>query len=393
MKTFGQYFKYHFRSTFLRLIIMMAIVLVVSFINIESVVGLRYDQVRIQTGYGYYISDSSQRFIVGSNVRLETYTTMFAMLCTLMPIFELYCFRSRRNLDTMFTLPVSRTKMLFAHLLNGWIHVIIAFTAEAAIIFTVLRQEKYWVNESYLFGYYFVLLGVGLALYLFFSFVFLQGNTIIDGIVFMGAWSFAFEMIVWVVDTISWEFNKNHVGTLNYWLSRIENSVIFYSPFDRINELFENFMGIEDASSYPKYHIDNIYDYKIEANIGIAFWCTIGIVCLVLLYFTFKKQRVEKVEDISDSPIGYKFLIPFYVISIILWEYDPLVVAVGIIAMLVAYIIYRRTFRIKKWDIIMIGITILIGIGVGIAQYIIESNRTVEAAAYLYQKVFQHIIL
>ena len=169
--------------------------------------------------------------------------------------------------------------------------------------------------------------------------------------------------------------------------------MIFCSPFDRINELFENFMGIEDASSYSKYHIDNIYNYKIEANIGVAFWCAIGIACLVLLCFTFRKQRVEKVEDISTSPIGYKFLIPFYVISVILWEYDPLVVTVGVIVMLIAYIIYRRTFRIKKWDIIMIGITILIGIGVGIAQYVIESNRTVEAGVYLYEKVFQHINL
>ena len=63
------------------------------------------------------------------------------------------------------------------------------------------------------------------------------------------------------------------------------------------------------------------------------------------------------------------------------------------IAMLVAYIVYRRTFRIKKWDIIMIGITIVIGIGIGIAQYASQSNHAVKAGVYLCKTVFQHIVL
>lgn len=394
MKTFGQYFKYHFKSTFLRFVIMMAIVLTVSFINMEAIVNLRHGYIKVQNGLGFYVSDPSQYIIEASKVRLGVYTTIFAALCTLMPIFELYSFRSRRNLDTMFTLPVSRTKMLFAHLLNGWIHVTVAFAAEAVIIFSALHQEKDWVNESYIFGYYFALLSVGLAVYLFFSFIFLQGNTIIDGIVFMGAWSFAFMLpFLPAIEIIYRLTNYNNYHLLRSWLNLIGESVIVYSPMDRITTIFNSKMQIDTDYRELSYHPDQLNRYKIEANIGAAFGVVIGIICLVLLYFTFKKQRVEKVEDISTSPIGYKFLIPFYVISIILWEYDPLVVAVGVIAMLVAYIVYRRTFRIKKWDIIMIGITILIGIGVGIAQYVIESNRTVEAGVYLCENVFQYISL
>jgi len=185
--------------------------------------------------------------------------------------------------------------------------------------------------------------------------------------------------------------NYTASNTVSYWLLRIINSVVFYSPFDKITAVFQELMEIE--SSYTSNSIKNMNIDKIESNIGVAFWCVMGIICLVLLYFTFKKQRVEKVEDISNSPIGYKFLIPFYVISFMLVAYDPLIVVIGVIAMLVAYIVYRRTFKIKKWDIIMIGITIVIGIGVGIADYVIESNRTVGAGVYLCENVFQYISL
>ncbi len=370
MKSFGQYFKYHFKSTFLRLIIMMAIVLVISLINMGEIVDFRYDYLKVQIMGGI-----SKDAIIGARVRLAFYTTIFAALCTVMPIFELYSFKSRRNLDTLFTLPVSRTKMLFAHLLNGWIHITLAFTGEAAIIFAALLQEKHWVDESYVFGYYFALLGIGLVIYLFFAFIFSQGNTVIDAVVFMIAWIFAFAFPFLVADEL---FNIR--GDL---IDDIAYGMICYSPFDIVTSIFMDQM--EQYSS--------VSGYMLEASISCIFWGIIGIISALLLYLTFKKQRVEKVEDISTSPIGYKFLIPYYVISVILWAYDPLIVVIGVIAMLVAYIVYRRTFRIKKWDIIMIAITIVIGIGVGIAQYVIESNSTVEAAAQLCGNVFQHINL
>jgi len=244
MKSFGQYFKYHFRSTFLRLIIMMAIVLVVSFINIDGIIKMGHRYISYINEYGI----PNGHYVESMRVILGDYTTILAVLCTLMPILEFYGFKSRRNLDTMFTLPVSRTKMLFAHLLNGWIHIMLAFTAEAVIIFAALRQQKELIDESFLFGYYFVLLAVGLAIYLFFSFVFSQGNTIIDGMVFMAGWMFAFVMPFWIVEAINGDLrfygyvNYTASNTVSYWLLRIINSVVFYSPFDKITAVFQELM-------------------------------------------------------------------------------------------------------------------------------------------------------
>lgn len=343
MKTFGQYFKYHFRSTFLRFVIMMAIVLTVSFVNIEDIVRYRYD---FHQGY-------SPKTLIGTNVDMDIFTFIFGTLCTIMPIFELYGFRNRRNLDTIFTLPISRAKMLFAHLLNGWIHVTVAFVAEAVMIFSALRQEKDWVNESYIFGYYFSLLAIGLAAYLFFSFVFLQGNTVIDGIIFMAVWSFALMLAFMAVNNINYnyfrEINPENYRVLNEWIDDIGVNMCVFSPFGEITSMYESAMSINYSSE--------IYLHK--TIIGVTFWCVIGVISLVLLYFTFKKQRVERVEDISNSPIGYKFLIPFCIISLIFYEHTEIIYVLGeLIAMLVAYIVYRRTFKIKKWDIIMIGITV-----------------------------------
>lgn len=325
MKSFAQYFKYHFKSTLLRLIIVLVIALALSLASYGNL--LRFHEWEWGLDRIAYV-----------NVKLGWYTFIFASICMLIPVLELSNFKSRRNLDTMFTLPVSRTKMLLAHLLNGWIHITLAFTAEAIVIFTALRQAKYSVHESYFFGYYFALLAVGLAIYLFFAFIFSQANTIMDGIIFMGAWTFVFGLPIEV-----FELDNSFDGDL-----------IAYSPFIKITKLFTDLMEIH---SHDKINSES---YLVKSvNVEFIFWVAVGIVSAVLLYFTFKKQRVERVEDISTTPIGYKFLVPFLGISVI-WETgNPIIGIVILIIMLIGYIIYRRSVRLKISDLIMLGIAFL----------------------------------
>jgi len=349
MKSFGQYFKYHFKSTFLRFVIMTVIVLALSLLFFDEIVR------------AYYYVSSGDKNVDFANVHFGLFTMFFATLCVIVPMFELSGFKNRRNLDTIFSLPVSRTKMILAHALNGWLHITAIFTVEVGIMFAALRLEKEVLYESYLFGYYGAMLLLGLCVYLFFLCIFSQANTVGDGVVFVLSWSFVFALAVLLLK------NEFYVDMKDP--SLILNSTVFISSFKSITEMFMLLVE-EGTQNLSPYGLNQLGEVLLESKFALAFWGVIGVASAILLYFTFNKKRVEKVEDISDSPLGYKFLTPFIVLSCILLI-GSLVSFLGVfllIIMLVSYIVYRRTIRIKKWDIVMLGIAALTVILRSVAQ-------------------------
>lgn len=340
MKSFGQYFKYHFRSTFLRFLIMTVISFTISLLFFETII---------------YVNNPPNSEFFFSNVSLGIYTFIFAILCVIVPIFELSGFKHRRNLDTIFSLPVSRTKMLLAHVLNGWIQITTIFTMEVCVIFTALSTEKDHVNESYLFGYYGALLLFGLIVYLFSLCIFFQANTIADGIIFMGCWNLVF---VWIILFLSWSDLINY-EVLFGEIELISPTLVF-NVFGNITESF--MMLIEGIKPY---YVDELNELVLKVNMSFALWSIIGVVSAVILYFTFKNKRVEKVEDISDSPLGYRFLTPFFVLTSICMTSNFVLGVLLLIIMLISYIIYRRSVRLKKSDLIMLGVGVLVSLIAG----------------------------
>jgi hypothetical protein len=88
-------------------------------------------------------------------------------------------------------------------------------------------------------------------------------------------------------------------------------------------------------------------------------WTMIGIAAAVGYFVTFVKRRAEKAGEISNSWFGYKTLIPIYGCSLIFEMrsssgLNPLSL-VSFALMIVGYIVYRRGFRFKKSDIIVMA--------------------------------------
>ena len=110
MTSFKRYFFYHFRSTLLRgaVIAVISIALTMAFVT---------SSVRYHGATDIYIYTDVGFLGVAA-----------AVLCTVLPILELMDFKKRRNLDTLFFLPVSRAKMSMAHYLNGLIQTLIIVT-------------------------------------------------------------------------------------------------------------------------------------------------------------------------------------------------------------------------------------------------------------------------
>jgi hypothetical protein len=90
-------------------------------------------------------------------------------------------------------------------------------------------------------------------------------------------------------------------------------------------------------------------------------WIVVGIGSALGFVFTFGKRRAEKTQEVSESWFGFKLLIPLYAIAAMI-TYGDLFVLVVLIVAFVGYIIYRKGFHLKKWDWIMLGLLIPVGI-------------------------------
>ena len=81
-------------------------------------------------------------------------------------------------------------------------------------------------------------------------------------------------------------------------------------------------------------------------------WGVIGIAAAVGYVYRFAKKGAEKAGEISESWLGYKILIPIYGYCLIFLVSDFSVLSWLIFAlMIIGYVVYRRSFRLKKSDI------------------------------------------
>jgi hypothetical protein len=89
------------------------------------------------------------------------------------------------------------------------------------------------------------------------------------------------------------------------------------------------------------------------------FWALIGIMCFVGYVLLYSKYRADKAEEISDSWFGYKTLIPIFGPLFALESFDGFSIE-PIILMYIMYIVYRRSFKLKKRDYIVLAATVLL---------------------------------
>jgi hypothetical protein len=87
----------------------------------------------------------------------------------------------------------------------------------------------------------------------------------------------------------------------------------------------------------------------------------LAIACAFGFIWLFKNKRPENIGGISSSPFGYKVLLPVTAIAVINCEADDIsLVAIMLVTMIVGYIIYRRSIRLKLLDYISMAIGILV---------------------------------
>lgn len=339
MKTCASYFKYSLKKVLVEMLTLTVFaLLLVHFSVSQSIVHWKADGVLD---------------IRRSDLCLWVPSAILGVLAAVLPLLRLSAFKSRRNIDTLYSFPLSRRKMVAVQLGMGIGEMFCAFTLSYLYFIFLYKLKAGAFHLFWLLPNYFVALVGGLILYFFVAFFFWQGNTVADGIVF--AIGFAGAPALFVLD-LSILFNSSlmseAVWYLPFWHLNNTTGLFYYKAMQDSPEVME-VMG-EQLSN-------NAYFWELDSLVNKFYmyivWFFVACILAAMLFYFAGRSKAEKAGDISDSFLGYRTLVPFYGYSILLnsteraWEFSPIIY----LLMIVGYILYRRGFKLRMSDWICLG--------------------------------------
>lgn len=347
MSSFGRYFKYHFKNTAIRIPIIAAIAFL--FTTILSV-----DLVSRRPGdYIYPDTTIYYQYLDGAYSVLGCLAGLLVVLAFLLPALEMSGFKNRRNLDTMYSFPVSRVKLFGAHYLNGLLQMFIVYTV--VYVASACRMLPYGdiAKLHYLIPAYFFMLLSGISLYSVSMFGISQANNSSD--------SGMFALAYWLLPTAI--FAIRDFMTERFGLREETLESLGFLPVFSLADSYA------DSMNYARHELINSvaqFDWTFATRIKydwatfkwVIMWAVIALLCVAGFFWQASKQRTEKVGGISESVFGYAAIIPIFGLTLMTMINDPLLgILVSCALMLIGYFIYRRGVRLKLPDILSLAIT------------------------------------
>lgn len=271
---------------------------------------------------------------------------LVSVLGFIMPIMELSPLNNRKNLDTLYSFPVNRVSIALAHYLNGLIHIVIPYTASFLSALAIWGKYASLFRMKYFIGFYFAALAVGVLTYTFFSFTFSVANTTVDGTVISLLWIFAMCVpFLWLAR----EYNAEFIYTL-------ASNLIAFSPAFFVGYYFDDATSRFPSPSFNDYEL--LGELRVKLVRSLIIWSVIAVLCLIGFYLRYRSRRTETAGEVSSSPFGYMTLIPLYGVGLPLWIgiYSAIINAFMIALMIIGYVVFRRGFKFKKSDLIVLGV-------------------------------------
>lgn len=280
--------------------------------------------------------------ILPSNPRLWLYFVPLYLLCMITPIFTYNFQMDKRSVDYYFAFPLKREKLYLVKTLVGLSTVLIPFTVAfwSGFLVAVFRDGNLWQMAGFV-PTYFISVLFAVCIYGIYAFVFTRANKVSDGVAFMIAYTFVFYLIISFID----------VSILESKWGRI--------PFDVV-EIFL-FFGLMTFSNYAT---DWVIGSAVVCN-ALTFIVPIvlGFAAYFLLFFLLRYQKAENAEQISESPFGYKTLIPIYTAFMVALNGEHLLMTIFcFIGAVIATACYRRKFKFSWHYWAMIGGAVLLGL-------------------------------
>ncbi|MBR4032420.1 MAG: hypothetical protein IKJ07_06780 [Clostridia bacterium] len=333
MKTFGRYLLYRLENSALRTVVFTIISVIITQNTISECID-----------HGAVEYNSTGLYILA---------TILGIICTVIPILETMCFKNRRNLDTLYFFPIKRWKMATAHFLSGFIQILFIYSVTFFIAFGYLATNTDYFALGYMPLYYLFSILIGFVMYSFFMFIFGQANTVADGVVICILWMFVLAIVSLAItgQILRPYFSAKDWGAV----SDLSSWGIAYAPINNLTVIFQDLIEINHIEPDYPYYISYAERYINQAYMFFV-WGAIGIASAVGYVVAFVKKGAEKAGEISSSIFGYKLLIPLYGYSLLMmYENLDFMTVLIFVAMVIGYIIYRRSFKLKASDLIFTG--------------------------------------
>ena len=334
-------FLYYFRRRLPILIILMIAMAIMTIIIQSQSSYINYEQ--SSEGYRVETAGQTNPFIYLSII--------LSVIVTIIPVLEFSFKMKRRSVDLYYSLPIKRIKLYICKYFVGIAEFLILYIPQWLISFIWLATIPSVSNIFDLsYSIYFMLasIGYGILIYSFLTFFYSIGNTLVDGIIFMALASCFLPTLMNVMYSLILGMN---LSDRTFYM----RFFFIYSPlFDISGKLHSNMI----SGTYEGINI-----------LGIVLNVALSILALIAFFFIHsEKNNAELVGDESDTIFGYKLFIPLYMITsfkLISSSISALWVFIGLAGYLV-YCIYRKSFRIKRNDIITLGVSIIIGLLIAI---------------------------
>lgn len=275
-------------------------------------------------------------------------TTMGCLLATIIPVFEFNFKMKKVSIDEFYKYPIKKEKLYFVKFVTGFLEIIVSITMLFIFLLIYMNIKTHLFDMKYYFLFYLLFVINILFIYAILSFAFIKANTTIDGVVNMMLYIFLFILIMGTIIQILEMIPSLEKSAL------LETRPIDYLLYVPISEIANRF-----AYAMRGYELD-IKAYQIIPTVVIAI---AGILSIFLMFFTLKYEESEDSMDISSSWFSYKTMIPIYLVTLI-YFFEPSFPGIIFFTILayIGYVIFRRSFLIKKIDIIVCVSSAVLGV-------------------------------
>lgn len=283
-----------------------------------------------------------------------------AVLCYFVPVLKFSYLQKKRQIDTYYALPIKRQTLTNVNLLVGYLQIIIPYTIVYFLGMGILALKADFFHYIFYIPLYFITILISLGVYLFNSFIFSRGNTILDGLFLMVAYTLVGMMVVMIFSSTFHLDDEFQYG-------------ITFSPFIEVGNHF--------AELIMYYGEENKYNTVIS---DISLWNYIFPIILIIigylgLFFSTKTDCAERAEQITNSYFGYRVIVPFYFSSAIYWlaiegDFSFLFIVLLIVLYLIVEVIHYRKFKLPM-KVFIVLISCLVGailislVGAQISEY------------------------
>ncbi|MGI6714076.1 MAG: hypothetical protein ACOX3K_03385 [Bacilli bacterium] len=287
------------------------------------------------------------------------------------PILQFHFAKNTRLVDQYYSAPIKRKHLLLTNWLVGYLMLAaLTIVIVLLLILTVSSKPNVYVMKHFFVLIPFLLIAE-LFLYSINSFIFHQANSILDGIIYM-VLSIVLVFMVWstILGLIP-PFDFEDKPKLPTFLT--------ISPFIYLMEdTFLEFLIHPTSEITGRPDLTRLPTLKIELGtiLDLVYLLVLSGISVFFLLFMAKKEKVERARQISDSYVGYKVMLPIFILTFTaLIGNEPLaVLLIPLPLAIILTLIYRRNFKIPFRHLLPIIISYVAGVGLNFLIDYLQTN-------------------